>query len=87
MAAEIETTASGCWQIEQKMETKLHRSYLFGSRARGDWDGLSDTDLLVVSDTKAEADECTTGCSILELPKMSLALIVMPGRNFRTTHR
>ena len=31
--------------------------YLFGSRARGDWDGLSDTDLLVVSDTKAEADE------------------------------
>ena len=31
--------------------------YLFGSRARGDWDGLSDTDLIVVSDTKAEADE------------------------------
>ena len=31
--------------------------YLFGSRARGDWDGLSDTDLLVVSDTKAEAEE------------------------------
>ena len=27
--------------------------YLFGSRARGDWDGLSDTDLIVVSDTKA----------------------------------
>ena len=31
--------------------------YLFGSRARGDWDGLSDTDLIVVSDTKAAADE------------------------------
>ena len=31
--------------------------YLFGSRARGDWDGLSDTDLLVVSDTKTEAEE------------------------------
>ena len=30
--------------------------YLFGSRARGDWDGLSDTDLLVVSETKAEAE-------------------------------
>ena len=30
--------------------------YLFGSRARGDWDGLSDTDLLVVSNTKAEAE-------------------------------
>ena len=33
------------------------RVYLFGSRARGDWDGLSDTDLLVVSNTKAEAEE------------------------------
>lgn len=31
--------------------------YLFGSRARGDWDGMSDTDLIVVSDTKAEAEE------------------------------
>ena len=31
--------------------------YLFGSRARGDWDGLSDTDLIVVSETKAEAEE------------------------------
>ena len=31
--------------------------YLLGSRARGDWDGLSDTDLLVVSDTKPEAEE------------------------------
>ena len=30
--------------------------YLFGSRARGDWDGLSDTDLLVVADTKAAAN-------------------------------
>ena len=30
--------------------------YLFGSRARGDWDGLSDTDLLVVADTKHEAE-------------------------------
>jgi predicted nucleotidyltransferase len=31
--------------------------YLFGSRARGDWDGYSDTDLLVVgiSQTIAEA--------------------------------
>lgn len=30
--------------------------YLFGSRARGDWDGLSDTDLLVVSASTAEAE-------------------------------
>ena len=31
--------------------------YLFGSRARGDWDGLSDTDLLVVAATQAGADD------------------------------
>jgi len=29
---------------------------LFGSRARGDWDGLSDTDLLVVAPQKQKAD-------------------------------
>lgn len=30
--------------------------YLFGSRARGDWDGLSDTDLLVVAANQDLAD-------------------------------
>ena len=30
--------------------------YLFGSRARGDWDGLSDTDLLVVAINKHVAN-------------------------------
>ena len=30
--------------------------YLFGSRARGDWDGLSDTDLLVVAENTATAE-------------------------------
>ena len=30
--------------------------WLFGSRARGDWDGLSDTDLLVVADSQEVAD-------------------------------
>jgi predicted nucleotidyltransferase len=29
--------------------------YLFGSRARGDWDGYSDVDLLVVADVQASA--------------------------------
>jgi predicted nucleotidyltransferase len=29
---------------------------LFGSRARGDWDGYSDTDLLVVADTQAQVE-------------------------------
>ena len=36
---------------------KPDQIYLFGSRARGDWDGLSDTDLLVVSASKAEAED------------------------------
>ena len=31
--------------------------WLFGSRARGDWDGHSDTDLLVVADSQENADE------------------------------
>ena len=31
--------------------------YLFGSRARGDWDGLSDTDLLVVAASKRWTDQ------------------------------
>jgi predicted nucleotidyltransferase len=30
--------------------------WLFGSLARGDWDGLSDTDLLVVADSEAAAE-------------------------------
>lgn len=30
--------------------------YLFGSRARGNWDGYSDTDLLVVAPTRQQAD-------------------------------
>ena len=39
--------------------TSAHRGpleiLLFGSRARGDWDGLSDTDLLVVAPQKQKA--------------------------------
>jgi len=30
--------------------------FLFGSRARGDWDGYSDTDLLVVAPTRQQAE-------------------------------
>ena len=33
------------------------QAYFFGCRARGDSDRLWDNDLLVVSDTKAEAEE------------------------------
>ena len=55
-------------QLRQRLEAVIqadkHRArqrpdqiYLFGFRARGDWDGLSDTDLLVVAATQAGADD------------------------------
>ena len=53
------------WLTELKQQIKAivesqakppQQIYLFGSRARGDWDGLSDTDLLVVADSKGEAE-------------------------------
>ena len=39
------------WLTELKQQI-----YLFGSRARGDWDGLSDTDLLVVASNTTDAE-------------------------------
>ena len=45
--------------LQDLVESKLERPdqiYLFGSRARGDWDGLSDTDLLVVAANQHLAD-------------------------------
>ena len=45
--------------LQDLVESSLERPdqiYLFGSRARGDWDGLSDTDLLVVAANQDLAD-------------------------------
>ncbi|WP_186524396.1 nucleotidyltransferase domain-containing protein [Synechococcus sp. SYN20] len=45
--------------LQELVEPSLERPdqiYLFGSRARGDWDGLSDTDLLVVAANKHLAE-------------------------------
>lgn len=45
--------------LQELVEPSLERPdqiYLFGSRARGDWDGLSDTDLLVVAANQRLAD-------------------------------
>ena len=41
--------------VEPSLE-RPDQIYLFGSRARGDWDGSSDTDLLVVAANKHLAD-------------------------------
>ena len=56
----------GAWLAELKRqlgevldagpERRPEQIYLFGSRARGDWDGLSDTDLLVVGACKSDAE-------------------------------
>ena len=38
-------------------ESRPDQIYLFGSRARGDWDGLSDTDLLVVASNQRVVEQ------------------------------
>jgi predicted nucleotidyltransferase len=46
-------------QIRAQLEEALLPGcgvYLFGSRARGDWDGFSDTDLLVVGPNQGQAE-------------------------------
>ena len=40
----------------QNQAPSAYAVYLFGSRARGDWDGYSDTDLLVVAPSPQEAE-------------------------------
>ena len=43
-------------QQHQINEQWLDQIWLFGSRARGDWDGYSDTDLVVVAEHQAQAE-------------------------------
>ena len=43
-------------QRHQINEQRLDQIWLFGSRARGDWDGYSDTDLVVVAEHQAQAE-------------------------------
>lgn len=40
-------------QINEPLPDQI---WLFGSRARGDWDGYSDTDLVVVAEHQAQAE-------------------------------
>ena len=44
------------WDVVNNQAEPAPQIYLFGSRARGDWDGFSDTDLLVVAATKEAAN-------------------------------
>ena len=42
--------------LDAEPERRPEQIYLFGRLARGDWDGLSDTDLLVVGSSKSDAE-------------------------------
>ena len=43
-------------QQHQTNKQRPDQIWLFGSRARGDWDGYSDTDLVVVAEDQAQAE-------------------------------
>ena len=44
------------WEVVNRQTEPAPQIFLFGSRARGDWDGFSDTDLLVVAATQEAAN-------------------------------
>ena len=64
---------------------KPDQIYLFGSRARGDWDGHSDTDLLVVAATRQLADQWVDGCWMPGWVPMWWGLIRRAGGSCRST--
>ena len=62
-------------QLHQALGAADCTIWLFGSLARGDWDGFSDTDLLVVADSEAAAvhwadqlRQALVGDDVLALP-------------------
>jgi predicted nucleotidyltransferase len=62
-------------QLHQALGAANCTIWLFGSLARGDWDGFSDTDLLVVADSEAAAEhwadqlrQALVGDDVLALP-------------------
>ena len=54
--AELKQSVNTLVAAQRGIRAEPDQIYLFGSRARGDWDGLSDTDLLVVSVNRADAE-------------------------------
>lgn len=69
--------------------------WLFGSRARGDWDGFSDTDLLVVADRQEHADQLADallvaglGADVIALSRMRWeAMASSDSPHWRSIHR
>jgi len=69
--------------------------WLFGSRARGDWDGRSDTDLLVVADSQEIADgladallDASCGADVIALSRASWkAMATSDSPHWRSIHQ
>ena len=69
--------------------------WLFGSRARGDWDGHSDTDLLVVADSQEVADgladallDASCGADVIALSRASWdAMATSESPHWRSIHQ
>ena len=69
--------------------------WLFGSRARGDWDGRSDTDLLVVADSQGVADgladallDAGCGADVIALSRASWgAMATSESPHWRSIHQ
>ena len=53
---QLQTQLEAVVQQHQINEQRPDQIWLFGSRARGDWDGYSDTDLVVVAEDQAQAE-------------------------------
>jgi predicted nucleotidyltransferase len=74
---------------------KSYEVWLFGSRARGDWDGRSDTDLLVVADSQEIADgladallDASCGADVIALSRPSWqAMATSDSPHWRSIHQ
>ena len=74
---------------------KSYEVWLFGSRARGDWDGRSDTDLLVVADSQEIADgladallDASCGADVIALSRHSWqAMATSDSPHWRSIHQ
>ena len=69
--------------------------WLFGSRARGDWDGRSDTDMLMVADSQEIADgladallDASCGADVIALSRASWdAMATSESPHWRSIHQ
>ena len=77
------------------LAAKSYEVWLFGSRARGDWDGRSDTDLLVVAESQEIADgladallDASCGADVIALSRYSWqAMATSDSPHWRSIHQ